>query len=175
MSNKMNWVNREFDFSFPVIIYAELIERLKCTPSRLEALLKNISRQILTLRDKQSWSIQENAGHLITVESLFMGRLDDYVKGVSTLRPADVTGKKTDEEKYNDQDIRTILAKFRNLRQSYIQSLEKLEPEDFAKSALHPRLNKPMRLCDMLYFQVEHDEHHLAKIKGLINIFVSAN
>jgi hypothetical protein len=40
-------------------------------------------------------------------------------------------------------------------------------PEDFDKAILHPRLNKPMRLCDMLLFHMEHDRHHLTRIAEL--------
>jgi hypothetical protein len=38
----------------------------------------------------------------------------------------------------------------------------------FARSMLHPRLKKPMRLVDHLHFAAEHDDHHLAKIWDLI-------
>jgi len=35
-------------------------------------------------------------------------------------------------------------------------------------SALHPRLQTPMRLIDHLFFIAEHDDHHLAKIGMLL-------
>jgi hypothetical protein len=38
----------------------------------------------------------------------------------------------------------------------------------FEAVAIHPRLNKPMRLVDMLFFQAEHDDYHLARISDLI-------
>ena len=34
-------------------------------------------------------------------------------------------------------------------------------------SAIHPRLQQPMRLVDMLYFTAEHDDHHLAQMTEL--------
>jgi len=46
-----------------------------------------------------------------------------------------------------------------------------LEPESFARVAIHPRLNIPMRLVDMLYFQAEHDDYHLARISELVRLF----
>jgi hypothetical protein len=37
----------------------------------------------------------------------------------------------------------------------------------FGRVAIHPRLNKPMRLTDHLFFVAEHDDHHLAHISQL--------
>jgi len=34
--------------------------------------------------------------------------------------------------------------------------------------SVHPRLQQPMRLVDSLYFVAEHDDHHIAKISGLL-------
>jgi hypothetical protein len=73
----------------------------------------------------------------------------------------------TEQANYNAKDIRWILDKFRSQREGYIYRLEALPPESFGKTAWHPRLNKPMRLCDMLLFEAEHDRHHLARIEEL--------
>jgi len=35
-------------------------------------------------------------------------------------------------------------------------------------SALHPRLGTPLRLIDHALFVAEHDDHHLARIGGLL-------
>jgi hypothetical protein len=51
----------------------------------------------------------------------------------------------------------------------YLESLVVLAPEDFAKTSFHPRLKTTMRLCDMLFFQAEHDQYHLERIKNLRN------
>ena len=48
-----------------------------------------------------------------------------------------------------------------------VDRLESLDAEIFARSALHPRLNVQMRLVDMLFFQAEHDDYHLARISEL--------
>jgi hypothetical protein len=38
---------------------------------------------------------------------------------------------------------------------------------------LHPRLNQPMRVVDLLFFVAEHDDYHLARISELIREFRS--
>jgi hypothetical protein len=35
------------------------------------------------------------------------------------------------------------------------------------RTALHPRLKRPMRLVDLCFFVAEHDDHHLATVTRL--------
>jgi hypothetical protein len=65
--------------------------------------------------------------------------------------------------------LEDILADFRKARLRLVDRVGEFQPEIFARSMLHPRLKKPMRLVDHLYFAAEHDDHHLAKIWELIN------
>jgi hypothetical protein len=167
----MKWVDRQFDFQFSVAESPGLIERLRSTPDELEALVSSLPREVLSRRDGSTWSIQENAGHLLIAESLFLGRLDDYGSDSETLRPADMTNRRTYDAKHNESDISYILAGFRRQRGELVKRLEELEPDGFAKSAIHPRLQKQMRVCDMMYFQAEHDRHHLVRIRELIKRF----
>ena len=85
----MKWIDRTFDFSGTESRVPELIERLRGTPVRVEARVKDVSAEILTRRDGERWSIQENVGHLVKVEGLFLGRLDDFDSGAETLRAAE--------------------------------------------------------------------------------------
>ena len=163
----MKWIDRKFEFDFPVEQYKPLMDRLGTTPDRLRELLSGLSEEFLTRKPSGSWSIQENAGHLITVENLFLGRLDDYEAGLEELRPARLDGSRTEDASYHGWQITDILSEFNSKRKQYILRLEGHEPEFFAKVSWHPRLAKPMRVCDMLFFQAEHDDHHLAKIQDL--------
>ena len=165
MKNK--WVDRKFDFEFNFSIYPEFIQRLRVTPNILDSLIASIPQDLLKIKKNQEWSIQENVGHLITVDGIFNGRLDDYESGATSLRPADVFGSVTNKAKYNSNKIQNLLKNFREKRMVYVIRLEDTDSNLFNKSAWHPRLQKPIRLCDMLYFQVEHDDHHISKIKYL--------
>ena len=97
MSKHLKWTDRTFQFTFPVEVYPEMIERLRGTPARLEDRVRSIAAEILTRRDGERWSIQENAGHLLDLESLFSRRLDEYLAGAKTLQAADMSNRKTDE------------------------------------------------------------------------------
>ena len=167
MKPKVKWIEKKFDFDFSVDLVPELLEKLRNAPVRLRELVKDLSQDVLIKPEGDKWSIQENAGHLWSVESLFLGRLDDYEANLKELQPADMTNKRTEEAGYNKFDIDIVLDGFREQRAKFLRRLEEFVPEDFAKSAFHPRLKKQMRICDMLYFMVEHDEHHLERIKDL--------
>ncbi len=168
MSNKTLWVNRKFAFNFSVESYTEILARLEKTPGRLEELVKNISEKDLKHKPGGKWSIQEHIGHLVSTEALFLGRLDDFEAEAEILRPADMTNLRTNKADYNSVEIGSILEAFNFERGKLLSRLKAYEPEMFACTALHPRLNKPMRLVDSIYFEAEHDDHHLQTISELV-------
>ena len=77
MAVKLRWFDRHFHFDFPVALYPDVIERLRGTAARLEDRLRGVPAAVLTRRDGDTWSIQENAGHLLDFEPLDAGRLED--------------------------------------------------------------------------------------------------
>src|SRR5882724_1555930 len=97
MSKHLKWTDRTFQFTFPVAVYPEMIERLRGTPARLEDRVQHIAPETLTRRDGERWSIQENAGHLLDLESLVKQRLDEYLSGAKTLHAADMSNRRTYE------------------------------------------------------------------------------
>ena len=171
MSQHLKWTDRKFEFSFPAAVYPEMIERLRGTPARLEDRVKLLSPEILTKRDGERWSIQENAGHLLDLESLVTRRLDEYLAGATALHAADMSNRKTHEADHNQVSIKSILNGFREQRTDLVKRLDQLEPATFSAVAHHPRLNMPMRLVDMMFFQSEHDDYHLARISELMRCF----
>ena len=95
MSEILKWGDRKFQFTFPVEVYPEMIERLRGTPARLEDRLRSVDPQLVTRRDGERWSMQENAGHLLDLESLFRRRLNEYLAGAANLHAADMSNRKT--------------------------------------------------------------------------------
>jgi uncharacterized damage-inducible protein DinB len=167
MPGKQPWFERKFDFAFPVERYPDIIERLRGTPAREEEMIRAIPPEILTRRCGDTWSIQENVGHLLTVEQLWYGRLEDILAGARTLRAADLTNRATHEADHNAASISALMESFRAERHRFVAHLEELEPEAFGRSAMHPRLEQPMRLVDLCLFVADHDDYHLARITEL--------
>jgi hypothetical protein len=171
MFTQLNWVERKFKFDFPVEIFPSILERFRGTPVRLEEITKDLSEEVLTFKPNGKWSIKEHAGHLIDLEELGEKRLDDYMNGKKILSPADMSNKKTHEADHNQKNVNELLNEFRSAREHIIKRLENLAKEEAAVTSLHPRLNQKMRIIDWVYFMSEHDDHHLTKIREIINTY----
>ena len=143
-SDRVPWFERKFNFDFPAGYYLDILERLRGAPVRLEAKVDGLSTEVLTRRDGDTWSMQENAGHLGDIEPLWVGRLEDFLNGNKELRAADLSNKTTHNADHNDVAIGGLLDSFTTQRGGFIERLEALNGEDFARSALHPRLKTPM-------------------------------
>jgi hypothetical protein len=152
-------------------MFPMIVERLRGTPSRLEERVGSLPREILIRRDGADWSIQEHAGHLLSLHSLDDLRLEDFMAGRDALTAADLTNRATYEANHNADAIEDILAAFRAKRLDLVRQLEVVDDTMIARTALHPRLQTPMRLVDWCFFVAEHDDHHLAQISDLLRKF----
>jgi len=163
----MEWFKRKFSFDLPGEMFPNVVERLRGTPARLEELTRGLSREELTRRTRDSWSIQEQAGHLLDLEELGMKRLDDFEAGRDSLTAADLTNRKTHEANHNSKTGENILAQFRQERMAFVARLDSYDDAFVNRIALHPRLNQKIRVIDLAFFIAEHDDHHLARISEL--------
>jgi uncharacterized damage-inducible protein DinB len=168
---RLRWFDRRFDFSFPVELYPELLERLRGTPLRLAERVALFEPEAQRTRPVHGWSVQEHAGHLADLDRiLFHPRVRAYERGESTLLAADLTNATTEAANHNARTMDAVLADVRREREAFVALLESMEPELFARRALHPRLGVPMRLVDLMLFVAEHDDHHLASITELARV-----
>jgi uncharacterized damage-inducible protein DinB len=165
------WFDRKFNFVLSPEQFPAVVERLRGVPARLEEKLKGIPKEILTRKKGESWSIQEQVGHLLDVEILWDVRVDDFLQKKEVLHPADITGTVTKHANHNSADIADLLKRFRNTREKLVARFDALDKSAPAMTAKHPRLNQPMRMIDHVLFIAEHDDHHLAKMHDLIQEF----
>jgi hypothetical protein len=163
----MEWFKRQFSFGVPIELFPNVVERLRGTPARLEELTLGMSRELLTRRDGDNWSIQEQAGHLLDLEELGLKRLDDFEAGRDQLTAADLANRKTHDADHNVNTIKNILAAFRKERMEFVERLDSYDTAFVQQTALHPRLNQRIRVIDLAFFIAEHDDHHLARITEL--------
>ena len=165
MTTQGRWFDRKFELGLTPDAAAKLVERLRHTPERLAAAVRGLSREVLTFKHDGKWSIQENAGHLFDLESLWDRRLEDYDAGATELHPADLENRKTHEAAHNDRSISDILADFTTARGLIVDRLARMSQAELARTALHPRLRQPMSVVDLCFFVAEHDDHHLRTIE----------
>jgi uncharacterized damage-inducible protein DinB len=168
---KQPWFERQFPSGLAAARFPLVIERLRGTPARLEDRLIPLPRDALTRRIGSTWSIQENAGHLLDLEPLWLQRVDDLMNRRATLTGADLENRRTHEANHNVVLLATILGDFRRARQLLLDRLEAVDDAVLAYTALHPRLRQPMNLIDHAQFVAEHDDYHLARVSELLGEF----
>jgi uncharacterized damage-inducible protein DinB len=167
MDKFKKWLDRDFDLDIPLWMFPNLVERLRGTPARAKDRIEWLPEEILTRRFENAWSIQENIGHLLDVEPLWSGRLDDFESGKEVLRPAAFKNRKREKANHNMGSINEILSRFRESRDSIVRRIESYNEDFILRPALHPRLNKPMNVLGLMLFIAEHDDHHLALISQI--------
>ena len=165
---QMEWTERTFSFDFPAGVFPGIVERLRGTPARIAGLVEGVPHAMLTRQTGNRWSVNEHIGHLIDLDELDHTRLDEFIAGAPSLSAADMTNRRTHEAGYNDVVTNTILDYFRARRSELVERLEALSDAQIVRTAVHPRLQQPMRVVDWAYFVAEHDDHHLARIRELI-------
>lgn len=162
------WFSRRFTFDLEPWAFPNIVERLRGTPARLEDRLQALGHAVLTTRLDGKWSIQENAGHLLDLEPLWAARLDDFQRGAERLAAADLQNQRTFDANHNASNLSDLLAEFRREREAIVKRLERYDENLIVRTALHPRLEQPMRVLDHVLFVAEHDDHHLATITSLL-------
>ena len=162
------WFDRKFDFSFEVDEYTNIYQRLQQAPAVLETVLRNIPEEKLTYKPDGNWSIKEHTGHLSVLEPLWRARIQDIIEKKPTLTPTDLNNSATSEAGFNQFDITALLQRFTEERRQTLSLLESINIKDHTHTSLHPRMQQPMRMIDILYFTAEHDDHHLTVIKEIV-------
>lgn len=167
MIRKQPWFERQFPTSLPADLFPVVVERLRGTPARLEDRLSSLPASILMRRSGSTWSIQENAGHLLDLEPLWLARVEDLLARRPEMTPADLTNRRTHEANHNAAPLGAILSGFRQARSVLVRRLGAVEDAGLTYTAPHPRLRAPMSLVDHVFFVAEHDDYHLARITEL--------
>jgi uncharacterized damage-inducible protein DinB len=166
---RTEWFKRKFPLMEDNGVLPAIIERLAGTPARVEELTDGLPDQLVTFKPDDKWSIKEEIGHLSDLEPLWSGRLDDFISRLPELTAADLTNRKTHEANHNETSLGALLDNFRQERGRLVAKLMSLDEDQLLHAALHPRLKTPMRVIDLAYFVAEHDDHHLAAIRKIIN------
>lgn len=162
------WFERKFDFSFDVEQYSTIYQRLQQAPNTLATILHNKPEEILTHQPDGKWSVKEHTGHLALLEPLWRTRIQDILEKKPTLTPTDLDNKNTSEAGFNNYPIAALLQKFTEERKETLALLDSINVKDQQGTSLHPRMQQPMRIIDIMYFTAEHDEHHMGVIQHLL-------
>jgi uncharacterized damage-inducible protein DinB len=168
MIEQVPWLSREFSFDLPIRVFPSLLERLRGTPVRAKELVAGFPEDVLGTRLAGKWSVKEHLGHLVDLQRLDDRRLDEFLNRGELLSSADLQNRATDGANYWNVPIADILVRLAEGREQLVERLESLTEEEVGISAIHPRLRRPMRILDWVFFVSEHDDHHLAFARATI-------
>jgi uncharacterized damage-inducible protein DinB len=168
MITRTPWLERHFETGLSLEMFPNILERLRGTPARLEDRLSEVRPERLAVRTAEAWSILENVGHLLQVESLWQARLDDFEARRTELTPARFDSRRVGEAEFNRRAARDLCSGFRLARRHLVERLERFDDDVLQVVARHPRLDRPMRVVDLMLFIAEHDDHHLVTITQLL-------
>jgi uncharacterized damage-inducible protein DinB len=167
MTQQIPWFQRQFHFDYPTTLFPVIFSRLEGSLFRLAHVLRTADDERSSY-NPNGWSVKQHLGHLYDLEELWWQRLADFQQNKAVLTAADLSNKKTEEAMHNENTLENLLNAFALERQKMLEVVYELDAVDLSKTALHPRLNQPMRLIDSLYFVAEHDDHHIAIISTLL-------
>ena len=161
------WIERSFQFNFPVGLFPVIFSRLEGSIFRLHSLLLNADEEQCCNNEK-GWSVKEHTGHLSDLEELWWKRLEDFQANKAVLTAADMNNQKTKEAQHNEKTLEQLLTAFTLERQRMLEFIYNVDAELLSRTSVHPRLNTSMRFIDALYFVAEHDDHHISIISNLL-------
>ena len=165
------WFERQFDFRLSSKDYISVYKRMQEAAGKLQQITAGILPAALIYKPGGKWSVNEHVGHLSLLEPLWRQRFIDIHNSKPVLSPADLENKATTEAGFNNSDIKALIETFINERNTTLLLLDSMNEEDKTKTSLHLRLQQPMRIIDLSYFVAEHDDHHLAVISEIIQVY----
>lgn len=165
---RTKWIDGKFNHDLPLGWLPNVMERLHGTVIRLNSMVSALTDEQLSTQLNGKWSIKQHVGHLIDLEEVNEGRIDDFKTKKEILRGADMSNRKTHEADCNTKSIQQLVQDFRLKRDKFIYRLEELDEATYRHRATHPRLQIPMKPIDMAFFTAEHDDHHLADIREIL-------
>lgn len=143
----------------------DLLNELESFPKALSEHLLGLDKSLLVTKPQGKWSIQEHAGHLLAIESLWIARLDDFMLNHDTLRPWNGTNEETDQAQFNLQHLPQILGDFEAIRTAHCRMIRSSMEKLHGVACVHPRTGEPVSFTQHLQFMHKHDLTHLQTIR----------
>lgn len=162
------WVKRTFAFGRTMDDLAALLERVLGTAARLTDLTAHEPVERLGLRSQGSWSALEHIGHLIHLQDRMDERVDDYAAQRTCLCRIDLSDQEQILSGYTSRALGDVLEEFRLKRVYFVERIQRLDPGALRHQALHPCRPERMSVSDMVLYLAEHDDHHLVRMRKLL-------
>lgn len=161
---RTDWFERKFSPISDNGLLPGILERLSGTPVRLRAMVDGT----VAIPADSGWSAAKELGHLLDLEPLWLSRVQDILAGRPELTPTDLQNRATHDADHDKWPLPQLVDRLEPARSALVDALRSARDADLERAARHPRLGTPMRLIDLAYFVAEHDDHHLSRLRGLL-------
>src|SRR5687768_10737724 len=121
------WIERKFEFNYPIGLFPVIVERIRGSIYRIEKILMDLPDEKLSRKINNEWSLKEKLGHLYDLEELWYGRIEDFLAGAKTLRAADMTNSKSHSSSRNAKSYGELFLQFVNARMMLIGRVENFD------------------------------------------------
>ena len=170
-----SWFERDFTFNFGVENFDNLFHRLSNFPVLLKHILNIVPDKLQKFVQKEKWSVNENIGHLFLLEVIWRDRFWEISNGKEQMSSADLNNNATTQSSFNKFSTDELFSCFSYEREKTLTFLRQIQQNDLSNYSIHPRLNQPMRIVDLMYFVAEHDQHHLNAILKITDEYKEKN
>jgi len=169
MMRPVPWTRRQLDYGRGVDELPVLIERVRGTTDRLRGLLQHRAPGSLGLRVSGRWSVLDHLGHLLALQDRFEERIADFEAMRPRLSPIDLQHQEVELDGHRLRRPGDMLEEFELKRKAFLRRVMALPAHCLEHASAHPCNGQPMRPMDMLLWIAEHDDHHLATMRALLD------
>ena len=168
MIEHISWLDRAFVFDQGPGMFPILLDRLRSTAARATDIVEDESEDLLAARINGNCLVKDHLGHLVDLQIRDERRLNEFLGAAEALSPADVKNRAAEEANHRQKPAAEIIHRLRARHDEFVRKLDVLTEREVNSLAVHPRLNKSIRLLVWIYFVAEHDDHHLARERQVI-------
>lgn len=135
----------------------------------VESIIRMAATETLTTyRDSgDGWTALEVLCHLRDLEAIALERARLTVEEDEPTLPLPDPDALAAENRYNDQDIDTVLRAWQQKRVEFLAYLQARPDDDWHRIGMHPRRG-PLTLVDQLAFLPMHDSIHIEQLTRLL-------
>ena len=144
------------------------IEAAEKSPKEIAAAVSGLAPAVLGYKPAPGkWSIQEILGHLADVEIIYAHRLRQMLADKEpVIAPIDQDAWARNLG-YLETPAPELVALYGLNRHHNVRLLKRLKPEDLARTAFHPEIQRNVTVADLVGRMSTHGANHLEQIERL--------
>jgi hypothetical protein len=157
----------------PSLKLDEIAALIRATPQTLRQELHGLGAEVGQWRPApDQWCINEVIGHLIEADrNGFDGRIRTILAADKPeLKPWDIAGVVAKRQDCAG-DVFDLIEALTVMREASAQMVAALTPDQLDRSGLHPQVGE-LRVVDLIYEWVHHDQNHLKQALSNLQAFV---